>query len=96
MSSDTIRALEALLAQTQAAHGVFEATELNGVYDEDWPRWYAAYAIEHGIGSLLGRTVTVDELARFLATSWDEAQQEDPKPADAWSAYTARRLAAET
>ena len=63
MATDRIGALEALLAEAEAAHGVYETTELNGVYDQDWPRWYAAYAVDHGIGALLGRDVSVDELA---------------------------------
>ena len=31
------------LQQAAAAHGVHEAEELGGVYDEEWPRWYAAH-----------------------------------------------------
>ena len=95
MTTDRIGALQALLAQTEAAHGVFETTELNGVYDKEWPRWYAEYAVEHGIGTLLGRAVTADELARFLTGSWDELQHADPRPSDGWAPYTARRIAAE-
>ena len=95
MTTDRIGALQALLAQTEAAHGVFETTELNGVYDQEWPRWYAEYAVQHGIGTLLGRAVTADELARFLTSSWDELQQADPRPSDPWAAYTARRIATE-
>ncbi|MFF1573607.1 hypothetical protein ACFVWR_12715 [Leifsonia sp. NPDC058292] len=34
--------LEALKAAA-AAHGVHEAVELKGVYDEQWPEWYAAH-----------------------------------------------------
>jgi len=95
MTSDRIEALEALLARTETAHGVYETTELNGVYDEAWPTWYAGYAIEHGIGALLARPVTVEELARFLAISWDEAQRSDSRPPESWSASMARRMAAE-
>lgn len=92
MATDRIAALEALLTETEAAHGVYETTELNGVYDQDWPRWYAGYAVDHGIGTLLGRDVGADELAQFLATSWDELQQADPRPMDPWTAFIARRL----
>jgi hypothetical protein len=74
---------------------VYETTELNGVYDEDWPRWYAAYAVDHGIGSLLGRDVSADELAQSLTASWDELQRAHPRPTDPWTTYIARRLAAE-
>lgn len=93
MTTDQIRALEALLAQTESAHGVFETTALKGVYDEAWPRWYAQYAIDHGIGDLLGRAVTVDQLARFLATSWDEVEHDEQRRSEPWPTYTARGLA---
>jgi hypothetical protein len=45
MSESTSAAefLRDLLQETAAAHGEFEKTELNGVYDEDWPTWYAAF-----------------------------------------------------
>lgn len=95
MTSDRIEALETLLVQTEAAHGEYETTELNGVYDEAWPTWYAEYAIDHGIGALLARPVTFGELAQFLGASWDEAQRADPPPTESWSASMARRLATE-
>ena len=95
MMADRIAALEALLAEAEAAHGVYETTELNGVYDQDWPRWYAGYAVEHGIGALLGRPVTPDELAQFLTSGWDDLQQADPRPTDPWNTHVARRLASE-
>jgi hypothetical protein len=90
---DRTDAIAALLLETEAAHGVFEATELHGVYDEAWPRWYAGYAVDHGIGELVGRAVTADELATFLAVSWDEFQRSDPKPTEHWSVAIARRIA---
>jgi hypothetical protein len=31
------------LARTAAAHGAYEAEVLNGVYDDDWPQWYAQH-----------------------------------------------------
>ena len=95
MTTDVIGALAALLTETEAAHGVYETTELNGVYDKEWPRWYARYAVDHSIDAVLGRPVTVDALAGFLATSFEEFQRADPRPTDPWAAYTARRIAAE-
>ena len=85
-------ALEALLSETEAAHGAYESTELNGVYDEQWPEWYAAYAVEHGIGGLIGRDVGADELAQILAAAYDEFQATDPAPTEPWQAFIARRL----
>lgn len=32
-----------LLRDAAAAHGVHEAEDLDGVYDEQWPEWYAAH-----------------------------------------------------
>ena len=93
MEADRTEALSALLAQTQEAHGVFEATELNGVYDQEWAQWYAAHAFEHGIGAVLGHDVTADQLAQFLASSYADLEQMDPKPTEPWAAYTARRIA---
>jgi hypothetical protein len=93
MTTDRIAALEALLTETEEAHGAYEAAELKGVYDEDWAHWYAGYAVEHGIGELLGRAVTVDELARFLARSWRDSQEDERARAEPWPAHTARRVA---
>ena len=95
MTPNRIQTLEALLAQAAAAHGEYERIELDGVYDDDWPRWYAAYAIEHGIGDLLARLVTVDELAGFFVSTWAEAQRLEPPPSEPWPAWMARRLTAE-
>jgi hypothetical protein len=94
MAADRTEAVSALLAETMEAHGKFEETELNGVYDQDWPRWYAAYAVEHGIGALVGHAVTADQLERFLASSNVDFEQSG-KSDEPWADYTARRVAAE-
>lgn len=31
------------LGRAAVAHGVHEAEDLGGVYDTDWPRWYAEH-----------------------------------------------------
>ena len=95
MATDGVEALTALLIETEAAHGLFETRELNGVYDQEWPRWYAAYAVEHGIGALIGHPVTADQLAEFLASSFGDFKLAEPKPSETWAAYVARRIAAE-
>ena len=95
LTTDRIGAIEALLARTEEAHGVFETTELNGVYDQEWARWYAQYAVDHGMGAVLGRAITANELAGFLTSEWNELQRADPKPTEAWAVYTARRIAEE-
>lgn len=95
MEADRTDAVTALLVQAQQAHGAFEATELNGVYDREWARWYAVYAVDHGLGDLVGHGVTPDEVAGFLASSYAEFGQIDPKSSEPWAAYTARRIALE-
>lgn len=95
MTTDRIPAIEALLSETEAAHGVYETTELGGVYDEEWAEWYAAYAIEHGIADLVGHPVAADRLERFLVRTFTEFKGLDPKPTDPWAAWAARRMTAE-
>lgn len=85
----------ALLVQTETAHGEFEEAELKGVYDQDWPRWYAAYAVEHGIRTLVGHAITVEQLAEFLASTNAEFAQTGPEPREPWAIYMARRITAE-
>jgi catechol 2,3-dioxygenase-like lactoylglutathione lyase family enzyme len=44
--------LEHALRDAAAAHGKYEAEELGGKFDEDWPAWYAAFmAKAAGLGS---------------------------------------------
>jgi len=90
----SIRAIEELLAETEAAHGAYESAELNGVYDEQWPAWYAAYAVDHGIGEMLGRDVSADELSLRLESLWADFQAADPHPEEGWGVFIARRLVA--
>lgn len=95
MSVDRVQAIDDLLVRAESAHGVYERTELDGVYDEDWPRWYAGFAVENGIGSLVGRELAADELAVFLERTYAELERTDPKPDEPWSTHTARRIATE-
>ena len=95
MTADRTAAITSLLSQAEAAHGLFEATELNGVYDQEWPRWYAEFAVDHGIAGLVRRPLTADRLAEFFTTTFAEFRAADPRPADLWATYTARRIAAE-
>ena len=94
-SGDRTAAVDALLVQTAQAHGVFEESELQGVYDQDWPRWYATYAVEHGMGALVGGGITIDRLAEFLARSNVEFEKTAPERREPWATYTARRITAE-
>jgi hypothetical protein len=95
MTADRTEAVSALLVETMDAHGRYEETELQGVYDEEWPEWYAAWAVEHGLGDLIGHPISADRLARFLAASNAEFERTEPKPTEAWAPWTARRITAE-
>lgn len=92
---DRIEALTRLLSETGEAHGRYEETELNGVYDQQWPQWYAAHAVDQGIGELVGRALTAEELAAFFASTNAEFERIEPKPSEPWAAYAARRIAAD-
>ena len=95
MTAERIRAINDLLMQAEDAHSAFEATELNGVYDTEWAPWYAAWAVEHGIGALVGHDVTAGELALFLASSNADFERTVPRHTESWAGYTARRIAEE-
>jgi hypothetical protein len=92
---DRIEAVTTLLVQAEAAHGVYETTELNGVYDQDWARWYAAYAVDHGLGEIAGHAIPTDRLAEFLAAAFGDYQRADPKPGETWADVIARRILAD-
>ena len=92
MRAEALRAVEALLSETETAHGAYEAAELGGVYDADWPAWYAAYAVDHGLGDVLGRDVTATDLAVLLTSVYAEYEQTDRT--EPWQAYIARRIVA--
>lgn len=95
MAADRIAAVNALLVETMEAHGAYEATELEGVYDQDWPIWYAGYAVDHGIGDLLGHELTIKQLAQFFARTNVDYERAEPGSREPWAAYTARRITAE-
>ena len=47
---ESVEDLAEALRRAEAAHGEHEKTVLGGVYDENWPDWYAAYVVaeQHG------------------------------------------------
>jgi hypothetical protein len=95
MAVDPTDAVRVLLEETEAAHGRFEEAELRGVYDTEWPSWYARYAVDHGMRELIGHPISADAMAEFLITSNSEFERLDPKPIETWTAYTARRMVME-
>lgn len=82
--------LRDLLSKAQAAHHDFEATELGGEFDEQWPAWYAQFLEENGIGGLLVRELDLD----LLAAKLEEVSQRHKtvQTAENWAEYTAREL----
>ena len=93
MADDRVDEITQLLNQAGQAHGRYEQTELKGVYDQQWARWYAGYVVEQGISALLGHVATVDQVTAFFTASYDDFQRN--KPAESWAAYTARRMQVE-
>jgi hypothetical protein len=83
--------IAALLSETGAAHGAYEEGELNGVYDQNWPAWYAAYLVEHGLSKLVGGAVAVEQISQLLKQYDQDYQHEQPR--ESWPAYYARRIA---
>jgi hypothetical protein len=83
--------LAALLSEAEAAHAEYEASALGGVFDREWPRWYATYLYEHGVARLLPERISADQLASRLAEC-DESYRRD-EPAIGWEEYYAARLA---
>ena len=90
MAQDRVEEIAALLVQAGSAHHQYEQTALKGVYDQEWPRWYAGYVVEQGISALLGHVVTVDQVTAFFITSYREFQR--LKPNEDWAVFTARQL----
>ena len=95
MEADAKTALTTLLGEAEVGHAEYEAQELGGVYDEAWPRWYATYAVEHGLAGILGHEVGTDRLTSFLTESYAQFAAADPKPDEPWAEYTAARILAE-
>ena len=93
MNQDREQRIAALLSETGAAHGVYEERELNGVYDQNWPAWYAAYLVAHGLGDLIEAQMTADQLSQLLKHC-DEAYKRE-QPSEGWPSYYARRIVGE-
>ena len=94
MSADRTAAVEAILAATEAAHGAYEATVLHGVYDQAWAAWYAAHAVDHGIGEALGRPIAADQLATAFTTAWEARSASGGATSEPWASWMASRLVA--
>jgi len=80
----------ALLRAASAAHGEYETRELGGVYDLNWPDWYATYLLEHGWEEFVGHVVTVEALSGALRAC--DAAYKLEAPRAAWPDFYAQRL----
>ena len=79
-----------LLHRTGNAHGQYETTVLNGVYDVNWAPWYADWAIQNGLNELLGTRFDAGSLGRLLHDINEDHRREGYGLS--WAEYTARRL----
>ena len=92
MSDSRVSKITELLSGAGEAHHVFEQTVLKGVYDQEWPLWYARWVIEHGFNEALGHRLTPEQLGADLRRIYYE-QYEKEKPNQGWAEYMAQRLA---
>lgn len=91
--SSTQQTVEALLAQTGSAHDFYEKNQLNGVYDQNWSDWYAAYLLQNGLNDLLGASLRAEQLSVKLR-QYDRDLKQD-HPGVNWAQFYAARLLAE-
>jgi hypothetical protein len=78
-------AVAALLREAESAHVAYETNVLGGVFDEDWPAWYAAYLLDHGLGDRLpggesSDVATLTAMLARLAADYEQAEQTSPWP----------------
>jgi hypothetical protein len=92
VTQEIITKIANLLSQAGSAHHHFEQTVLKGIYDQEWPAWYADHVIQHGLGELLPGPVTVEQLSRFLSENYEVYKRENSKLG--WADYTAQQIAA--
>jgi hypothetical protein len=85
METTAEKAVAALLREAETAHGAYETNGLGGAFDEEWPAWYAAYLLDHGLRDQLPRAENLDVtnlttmLAR-LAADYERGEQTGPWP----------------
>jgi hypothetical protein len=90
MSQTMTLKISALLSQAGSAHHQYEQTVLKGVYDQDWPTWYADYAIKNGLVELLNQAVTVEQISQFFRQRNEDYKRENPS--QNWADYTAKKM----
>jgi hypothetical protein len=91
MQTSQTQMVAALLGRAGSAHGAYEERELGGVYDEQWPQWYAAFLVAHDLSSLVGVSLTADRVASWLSDC--DAAYRAERPSVGWAEYYAERTA---
>ena len=84
--------ISSLLFQAGTAHSIYEQAALQGAHDQDWPDWYAAYLLEHGLADLISNAATVEQLRRLLADC--DQEYREINPGLDWPDYYAQRIEA--
>ena len=92
MALTALSRVTALLQRAIDSHHRFEQEQLQGVYDLDWPAWYAGYLLEQHLGASLRRQVSAEELAALLERSTKTHRMEAARLS--WAKYTAREIIA--
>jgi hypothetical protein len=84
--------IHSLLDKAKSAHGVYEAEELGGVYDEAWAQWYADYMMQNGMAEVAGAgSLDAMRLAELLSRA--DVEQRANEPGENWKPFYARYLA---
>jgi hypothetical protein len=84
--------IEQLLTRTSSAHGEYETSVLNGVYDDEWYIWYAQWAVEHGLNDLVANPMDAKQWAEILHEVNEQHKLTDHR--QSWAEFTAQQLAA--
>jgi hypothetical protein len=94
METTAERVIADLLREAEFAHGAYETNDLGGVFDENWPEWYASYLLDHGLADHLAGAATID--AETLAATLKRlaADYERERPERPWPDVYARELVA--
>lgn len=90
MPQSVLKQITGLLNRAKEEHGEYEASALNGVYDQEWDLWYASWLVEHGINDLLNVDLQSTDLATLLSDLYKQ-YQDAGEPGD-WADYTAEQL----
>jgi hypothetical protein len=87
---DRVSPIVQLLQRASAAHGEYETTVLNGVYDQEWPIWYAQWAVEQGLNNLVGSSMTAQEWSNVLFDLNEQHKLTDKS--QSWAEFTAHHM----